>query len=78
MSFPHDAYGTSTETDSGWLQQPQLSGKIHSAKQIYFFQRSILGAPTRIEHTAQRVRGLIRSRAPHADLKMVTGLLVSQ
>jgi hypothetical protein len=59
-------------TVSGWLQHPRFSGKIHSAKQINVFQRSILGAPTGIEPTTHRVVRRYWSSAPHADLKMVT------
>jgi hypothetical protein len=32
-----------------------FSGKIYSAKQINFFQRSIFGAPTGLEPTTPRV-----------------------
>jgi hypothetical protein len=63
MSIPHDGTScTGTDTDSvrtctvsGWLQHPRFSGKIHSAKQINFFQRSILNAQTGIEPTTPRV-----------------------
>jgi hypothetical protein len=77
MSFSHD--WTITETDSGWLQQPQFSGKIPSAKQIFFPEKHFWCTDWDRTHNPRSINLILHwSRAPHADLKMVMGLLVSQ